>query len=360
MAEKGALAARTVVFLSHTHRHGDFVVGSHHLSREFSAMGWRVAHVSTPYSCVHLVTGHGSRGRREGALAGPTLASDGVLDYVPRALLPAPAGSAGPIVRVLARYGFRSPDVVLLDQPKLARVAGLLGRQGCVVYRPTDIYVGRAARAYQNLALRVADAVVATSRPVLRDLGPLSMPAITIENGVEFDRFAIRGDVERGGVVYVGALDERFAWEDLAVLASAFPAVDFRIYGPVPRYVPDVAANVNLLGAAPYSAVPQLLAAAKVGLLPLTARAENSGRSPMKLYEYLAAGLGVLASKTPVTEALAGAVETYDSPAQAVAGLSRLLHEGGPAGGEELARQQDWRQKAEAIAEFALGIARRT
>lgn len=28
VAEKGALAARTVVFLSHTHRHGDFVVGS--------------------------------------------------------------------------------------------------------------------------------------------------------------------------------------------------------------------------------------------------------------------------------------------------------------------------------------------
>ena len=48
----------------------------------------------------------------------------------------------------------------------------------------------------------------------------------------------------------------------------------------------------------PYQSIASELHRARVGLLPLSASRENEGRSPMKLYEYLAAGLRVLARST--------------------------------------------------------------
>ncbi len=349
------MGSRSVVLLSHTHRHGDFVVGSHHLARELAGMGWRVAHVSTPYSVPHRLAGRGSRGRREGAARGATLADDGVVDLVPATVLPAPACSVRRLSHLLADLGFASPDLVLLDQPKLARLADRLGGRGPVVYRPTDLYTGRLARRAQTSALRVADLVVATSTPILDDIGPLRVPAICVENGVEFRRFAGAAPAEGNGVVYLGALDHRFAWSDLAALAAAHEGVPFRIYGPVPRDVPPLPGNVLLLGPVPYADVPTVLSTARVGLLPLTDRPENAGRSPMKLYEYLAAGLHVLASRTPVTGRLAPVIHTYGTPDEAAGLLAGLLLAPRNTEGQVVAREQDWGVKAREVVRFALG-----
>jgi glycosyltransferase involved in cell wall biosynthesis len=52
--------------------------------------------------------------------------------------------------------------------------------------------------------------------------------------------------------------------------------------------------NVVVEGPVDYAAVPDLLARARVGLMPFESSRLNEGRSPMKMYEYLAAGLTVV------------------------------------------------------------------
>lgn len=208
------------------------------------------------------------------------------------------------------------------------------------------------------MAIGAADAVVATSAPILSDLGPLGVPSRVISNGVEFDRFAAGDESERTGAVYVGALDERFQWADVSRLARAHPHVPFRLFGPVPREAPEVPANVELRGAIPYSQVPAQLRKARVGLLPFSERLENAGRSPMKLYEYLAAGLHVAATDTPVMRSLDGIVETYRSPDEAIEVFTRLLTLPVNVEGRSAAEAQDWSRKAAALVEFASRIDR--
>jgi teichuronic acid biosynthesis glycosyltransferase TuaH len=192
----------------------------------------------------------------------------------------------------------------------------------------------------------------------LSGLGDLPLASSVITNGVEFDRFATGDESDRQGAVYVGSLDHRFQWLDLICLARAYPDVPFRIFGPLSRDTPQVPANVELRGALPYDRIHLELGRAQIGLLPLSDRPENAGRSPMKLYEYLAAGLHVVATGTPVTRSLADVVVTYDSPDSAVEKFGRLLQLPVNLAGRSAARAQDWSRKADALVQFVSGLTR--
>ena len=61
--------------------------------------------------------------------------------------------------------------------------------------------------------------------------------------------------------------------------------------------------NVIFAGRRPYAAVPSILACLDVGLIPFRLGPEGLHASPIKLYEYLAAGLPVIS--TPIPECMA-------------------------------------------------------
>lgn len=345
---------KSIVFVSHTHAQGVFRVGSHHLAREFSRLGHRVAHVSTPYSATHALLRKGSDGRRNQALAGPTVDSDGVLQVVPRTLLPAQFSTSNYLRRALVRHGFAAADYMLVDQPLMASV-DLSAMAQTVVYRPTDLYVDGTAARKQRLMLSLADGVVATSDEVLRSLpAPLRSPSTFIPNGVEAARFSAASDANRSGAIYVGALDDRFDWDAIRAFASAAPHAVIRLAGPVVSAVPSLPANVEILGPVSYDAVPSLMASARIGLLPFSDAVSNRGRSPMKLYEYLASGLFVISRHTPVIGSynLPG-VFTYNAPSDVVGLFQQdgLPHEPNTPG-VAAAQDQDWSAKAVELERF--------
>jgi glycosyltransferase involved in cell wall biosynthesis len=76
----------------------------------------------------------------------------------------------------------------------------------------------------------------------------------------------------------------------------------------------DVGAVVT--GAVPTTAVPSLLATAQIGLCPYPADAPNYF-SPLKLFEYLAAGLPVVAAALPGVVDVAGHVAMCVPPGDA-------------------------------------------
>lgn len=305
------------IFGSHTAPVGPFRVGSHHLARELSRMGNHVTHVSLPISFLHLLRARDAsvRARFSLALRSPSTDTAGAKIVVPAVPIPlrllGPSGRAfelhkslgGALRRWFKELQEEGTDVLLLDEPLLLDLLDLTHPK-LTVYRPTDIQYRQSALRAEVLALRKADAVVATSHVVLSAVShllPPSQPTMILENGVEFDRFtdATLGE-SREGVVYVGSLDGRFNWSLTSELARAFPGVRFRIAGPAGAGVPDrLPSNVQLLGPVPYCDLPRLLAKSSVGILPMSDDVRNAGRSPMKYYEYLAAGLWVVASWTP-------------------------------------------------------------
>lgn len=316
-----------IVFASHTYMGGPFVVGSHHLAREMKKLGHRVLHMSTPLSPMHLLKYKDRdireririyRGQRE---AEP----DQAANCVPMSLLPWEL--AGPIFArtgknwtlprmksLLRSQDMDRVDLLLIDQPRFAGLDEVV-KPNVTVYRPTDLYAqmtgDRSIAKAEAAIMASAHGLVSTSEPVLDELRPYNpaLPSLLLENGVEFAHFARGGEepedmrsIRGPRAVYVGALDERLDLAALQKLADAWPELSLVVIGPPSEAAAAALAgrpNVHLLGPKKYKDVPKYLHNADAALLPLSDHGANKGRSPMKLYEYAAAGLPVVVTETP-------------------------------------------------------------
>ncbi len=319
-----------IVFLSHTAMGGAFVVGSHHLAKALSRAGHDVTHLSAPVSLPHLALALKDTFVRTRILRWLRGGEDfeGVRDLVPftplpwnlarlspslmtgysRLMLPAP-------LRSLRSLGLRTADYLVIDEPRFAGVA-VKNCAATIIYRATDLYSAlRRDPRIIDAELRLCDrasAVVATSEPVASHLEQLSGRSVrVIANGVEFDHFARRTIPPAAPIpwlpgrreeraVYVGSFDSRFGRHAFRSAVTTLPDRYFILIGPGSRRVAAdfPRPNVFSLGAVAYASLPGILHQCAVGLLPLSEDASNSGRSPMKLYEYVAAGLCVAATST--------------------------------------------------------------
>jgi glycosyltransferase involved in cell wall biosynthesis len=362
-----------IIFASHTFIGGTFAVGSHHLARAISAAGHDVLHIATPITPLHFVLPRSPDRvlRRRLCLTGLHETDGRVLQWVPLSWIRTrifghdlTLRTMWPTARqVLLRAGFASADVLLIDQPAYAGLWRYM-KVRRVVYRPTDVYPAidprPGVRQSELEVLRRADDVIATSEPVaehVRMCSERTVPIRVLENGVEFNHFATPvppphryGGIPAPRVVYVGALDVRFDWEAVRAAAVRLPDVSFVLIGPRAQRIEqmDRPSNLHALGPQPYGSIAGYLQHASVGLLPMTSHQANAGRSPMKLYEYTAAGLHVVARRTPeLARRALPTLTLYDDGAdlaQAVqAALSNPTDRGTVAA---LARPFDWAGRA--------------
>ncbi|HEY3960420.1 MAG TPA: glycosyltransferase [Solirubrobacteraceae bacterium] len=113
----------------------------------------------------------------------------------------------------------------------------------------------------------------------------------------------------------------------LVALARMRPEWSFALVGPVGPGDPraDVSAlsaepNIHMLGRRSYLDLPAVLRAADAGLIPYARNELTESIFPMKVYEYLAAGLAVVATPLP---ALENVIEVMTAPD--AEGLALLL-----------------------------------
>lgn len=143
------------------------------------------------------------------------------------------------------------------------------------------------------------------ARTLERDFG---LNVVTVSNGVDLSAYAeVRpappGLPDSPFAVYVGVIQERFDFALLdQLLSSQVPVV---IAGPasdaVARRLED--SRATWLGPIDVNLVPGLLQRATVGILPHVVDPLTASMDPMKLLEYLAAGLRVVS--TPVARSVA-------------------------------------------------------
>lgn len=379
-----------LTFLSHTAMGGPFVVGSHQLAKALARRGNSIVHISAPLSPAHLGIAmrdpHARLRWRRWLTDGAT--SEAVREVVPLTVLPwslLRQSMRGWKIysgcmfespwRRLSLQSLQSSDCVLIDEPRFVGLLDAL-RDVPIIYRATDLYAQQrndpAIEAAERVICARADVLLATSEPVAAHLTRLSnREAPILTNGVEFEHFSEpqAGTRDReliplgsrsSRAVYVGAFDSRFGSQAFVNAVSALREVSFVLVGPGSKELADRlgASNVVGMGPQPYQVLPSILRECSVGLLPLSAAPENLGRSPMKLYEYLAAGLTVAASSTEELRrrslpATSLADCDADFPSAVTAAFSMARQPARLAEARACARAQSWSAKAVEIEELA-------
>jgi glycosyltransferase involved in cell wall biosynthesis len=222
--------------------------------------------------------------------------------------------------------------------------------------------------------IRTADVVFTTSLALQSRAVSLNPNAsYYLPNVADFDHFSqareegpIPADlaaIPLPRIGFVGAVSEyKVDFELIANIAKARPDWHWVLIGQVGEGQQDTRVeklklpNVHLLGPRAYEQLPDYLRGFDVATIPCPANEYTAAMFPMKFFEYLAAGLPVIASHVPALAPFAAAHERADTPNEFAAAIARVLQGQRPSveACTRLARQFTWQWRTEEM----LGIVR--
>jgi glycosyltransferase involved in cell wall biosynthesis len=178
-------------------------------------------------------------------------------------------------------------------------------------------------------------------------IDPTGATAI-VPNGLEGEEWQSPGPcpawfaaLSQPRLLYVGSLDNRVDITQITRLAAAFPNGSITLAGPMQRpdhYAPlQGLPQVVLPGPVGRSELTGLVAAADACLVPHVRNPMTEAMSPLKLYEYLAAGRPVAAVALPGTANVDARVQLADPGEDLAPAVARALALG-PASEQERQR----------------------
>jgi glycosyltransferase involved in cell wall biosynthesis len=353
-------------------------VGSHHIARSLVEAGWDVAYVSNAISPVQAVRDWSEFRSRLGrhAWRGERLMDGHLWAFMPFALVtPHNAPVLGSrlvherwqrltlpnLVEAVRRRGFGDLDLLFIESPAQAFWLDAI-RYRRSAARVMDRMSGfrRYSAEMQRLEERVVrsvDLVAYSARSLESDVSAMGAKAtLHLPNGVDYRLFA-EGDasipkdlaaIPRPRAIYVGAMDNWFDFVTINEVAERMPDVSFVFIGPdgLARQRLRERPNVHLLGPRPHPSLPGYLHNADVGLIPFDAAGSPelvNAVHPLKLYEYLAAGLPVVATRWQELESLDSPAVLCVTPDDYVVSLrSAILSPPDPGIGRDYSRGADW------------------
>ncbi|HEX2572336.1 MAG TPA: glycosyltransferase [Polyangia bacterium] len=219
--------------------------------------------------------------------------------------------------------------------PASAWVAGRLGEER-VVYHCVDEYAsfagaGAQIAALEERLLKRADLVITCSQPLCERKRAINPRTILVRHGVDHAHFARALDDETPIPADLAALPRPIIgfhglvaeWIDLRLLhrvAVAYPHASVAVVGEVrvPLGALEGLPNVHFLGRRPYETLPGYCRGFDVALLPFAIDDLTVHANPLKLREYLSAGLPVVATDIPEARTLEPLVRVASDDAEFV------------------------------------------
>lgn len=278
-----------------------------------------------------------------------------------------------PIVRKL---NFKRPILWLYNPEN----GGLIGHfnEKLAVYHCIDEWTanttGRKKEIIATLEKKLivqADIVFANSWPTYEKKKAINPSCYRLASGVDFAHFAGQNrlperqhvslaNIPRPRIGYSGTINERLDYDLLSQVASEHPEWSLVLAGdPYPwtlktQPLKDLLAlpNVNYVGRFSYQQMPAFLNNLEVCVIPYVLDARGHFRSPLKLYEYLAAGKAVVAVPTPENLEFADVIGLGRTAAEFAGAISDALRNSTPNHIEvrqAVAKAHDWDQRVETI-----------
>ena len=219
-------------------------------------------------------------------------------------------GKIGPLIRAA---GFDPENVgLILSNVFAIRVAERVHHR-YLIYDCNDAhsaFPGMPAWTadYFERSCRDADLVIATAQALVEQVSSLREDGrcTLVGNGVEYRRFAAAAGSaapQRPVAGYLGAIAPWLDFGCLADVARHLPDWRVELVGPVlggaEAKLRELTAlpNVTRREAVPHEEVPEVLSRFTIGLIPFRYDELTRGVNPNKMYEYLAAGVPVVATR---------------------------------------------------------------
>lgn len=320
-----------IVIGAHTPIGAPLTIGSHHYAKKLAELGHDVQHIPYPVTPFDLLTNNiynygkliiKSLIRKERLVPDffrhANLKQIYYFSLLPRKLLPNNKFGDWFYQKCILSFNRKECDVIIIDHPLQLWLLNFYKTKK-IIYRLTDIYVFEGAHNKQLLQrlekrlLAIVDGLIVTSPVILESLdithkiNHKKIPFLYLSNGVDYEHYVNENKLKDRDdtAVFIGAVDFRFDHELLIYLAKQFKQIDFKIIGKVTQdFLDSVSSFDNIIctGNIPYVELSSELAKCKIGLLLASKSKINAGRSPMKIYEYGAAGLPVVSTSTPEIE----------------------------------------------------------
>lgn len=267
--------------------------------------------------------------------------------------------------QTMKRLGMQKPLIINAFNPVYGlSMLSRLNEWATIYYCFDEItangWSGRHGSRYEQQYLRRVDAVVTTSETLRRAKETIQPRTFCVKNGVNFDLFhqaqqVVRPAPESRPIIgYLGTADNRIDLRLVAHCVQAMPDVDFQFIGKL-----DDAAILQQLGGCPNvqfipplapAELPALLGRMSAAMIPFTRNEHTYTIYPLKINEYLAAGLPVVSTNFSILDDFDGVIERADQPDDFVAALRRALVDNSSARVTEriqMARNNTWAKRAE-------------
>jgi len=218
--------------------------------------------------------------------------------------------------KAMRTLGFRAP-INWIFNPAASVIAGTLG-ESVLLYHCVDEYSafsgvnGGAIADLEDKLMRKADAVIVSAERLLHSKSRVNPRTVLVRHGVDFSHFRKALDPEtlvpaevanlpRPVIGFFGLIADWVDVELMAEVAKRFPTGSLVVLG---KATTDISVlkqlpNAHVLGRKAYQDLPGYCKGFDVALNPFRINELTLNANPLKVREYLAAGLPVVSTDIP-------------------------------------------------------------
>jgi glycosyltransferase involved in cell wall biosynthesis len=273
----------------------------------------------------------------------------------------------------MRRLGFRNP-INWVFNPAAAVIAGRLG-EDLLIYHCVDEYTAFSGvhsaglAALEQQLLQRADLVIVSADRLYQSKARVNERTVLVRHGVDHRHFrraldpdtVVPEEVARLPRPVIGFFGLIADWVDVGLMARVaqrYPGGSLVLLG---KATTDVSAlerlpNVHLLGRKPYADLPAYCKGFDVALNPFRVNELTLNANPLKVREYLAAGLPVVSTAIPEVEVL-GLCRTAADDESFLRQVDEALQDPGPsAARSEAVEHESWEARLAEIAEHVAAV----
>lgn len=251
-----------------------------------------------------------------------------------------------------------SPIVYFSAPAALPEVLSM--KPGLLIFDSVDDPSEEFSAWYPNYqqAIETADMVLASSQQLYQSALTYNSSTYLLPNACDYDFFSQDHltppqDLPLSSGPIIGYCGAVASWCDLGLiefLADSAPEYQLVMIGPLYNLssVPQ-RPNIHWLGYKPYNQLPAYLSHFDVGIIPFRISRMTRAVNPIKMWEYLAAGIPVVSTDLPETRGYGDLVLVAENRESFLMAVNKALSEKGidkKARRRQLALQNSWESRA--------------